>query len=181
MKKYELITDLEVNPAKSKHLVDEFLSNFEEWDKYEDEFINEEKVRMIRNKSKWNEAYLRKHISLLSTNFSKERLQHIKEVIEYLYPEEEIETESIFNKKKIILLIIILLIIFIILIVILLINLSKFFQHPKQNTANKINQEIIEKSAMKEMKKKQTQEVVKETNGTKEKNQTKVIEQNSTK
>jgi len=104
MKKYELIANLEVNLAKSKDLIDKFLDNFDEWDKYEDEFINEEKVEIIKDKSKWNEEYLRKHISLLFSNFSKERLAHIKEVIEYLYREddeiEEIEKESIFDKKK---------------------------------------------------------------------------------
>ena len=102
MKKYELIVELEVTPKKSKELIDEFLNNFEEWDEYKDEFIGSEKVEIIDDKDKWNEEYLRKHISLLSNNFSKKRLKHIKEVIEYLYPynenEEDYEDNSL--KKK---------------------------------------------------------------------------------
>jgi len=153
MKKYELITNLEVNPEKSKQVIDEFLNHFDEWDKYKDEFIGKEKIEIIKNKDKWDGRYLRKHISLLSTNFSKERLEHIKEVIEYLYPEEKIEEESVFNKKKIILLII-----FIILLGIVVLFLSKFFQYYEQNTTKekveKNQTKVIEQNTIKEKVKK---------------------------
>ena len=114
MKKYELITELEVTPKKSKKLIDNFLLFFNEWEEYKDEFIGEEKIEILEDKNKWNESYLRKHISLLSTNFSKKRLEHIKEIIEYLYPneiEEEQQEESTLKKKFIILGIILLIII----------------------------------------------------------------------
>ena len=106
MKKYELIVELEVTPKKSKELIDEFLNNFEEWNEYKDEFIGNEKIEIIDDKNEWDEEYLRKHISLLSNNFSKKRLKHIKEVIEYLYPYEGEDYENNDLKKKLLMIVI---------------------------------------------------------------------------
>ena len=156
MKKYELIAKLEVNPRKSLKLIEEFLEKFDNWDKYKDEYIGDKKIEFLSEES-WNEKYLSEHIAVLNSNFSKERLEHIKEVIEYLYPEEEIEEESIFDKKKMLL----------ITLVILLIGVSLMWKRAK--------------SYFQQLYQEQMKEVVRDINGTKEKNQTKVIEQNSTK
>ena len=167
MKKYELIAELEVTPEKSKKLINDFLNHFNEWDKYEDEFIGEEKIKILNDKNKWNESYLRKHIALLSSNFSKERLEHIKEIIEYLYPYEiEEQKESILKKK----LVVILGIILIGLVLIFLIIFSGRLHQTQP--INQMNQHQTKKDISKNIKqvkmkdKKQTITTVREKNQT---------------
>jgi hypothetical protein len=110
MEKYELISKLEIDPQKALKYIDEFLTNFNEWDEYKDEYIGNEKITIL-DKKYWNEEYLDKHTSLLFSNFSKERLEHIKEIILYLYSNKEKENDEKVNSNFFFMMIMILIVI----------------------------------------------------------------------
>ena len=55
------------------------------FDEYEDKLLRDYIVIINNNKLKWNDEYFKDHLSLLDNNFSKERLEHILEIRNYLY------------------------------------------------------------------------------------------------
>jgi hypothetical protein len=51
---------------------------------YEDKYIRDELITLQVKKEMWTEEYFQKQITLLTTNFSKERLLHCLELREYI-------------------------------------------------------------------------------------------------
>lgn len=58
-------------------------SNFV-FDRYKDEYIGEKLVKISKDKTEWKDDYFIEHISLLNSNFSKERLLHCLELREHI-------------------------------------------------------------------------------------------------
>jgi len=184
MKKYELISKLEVNPRKSLKLIEEFLKKFENWDEYKEEYIGNKKIEF--SEKNWDEKYLYEHIAVLNSNFSKKRLEHIKKVIEYLYPNEiEEQKESILKKKLVVILGILLIGLILIFLIIFsgrLHQTQPINQMNQHQTKKDINKNI---NHMKIKDKNQTMTTVREKNQTikvinKNLNQVKIKEMNQT-
>jgi hypothetical protein len=170
MEKYELISKLEVNPKKALKEIDDFLTNFNEWDEYKDEYIGNEKITILENKEFWNKEYLDSHISLLFSNFSKERLEHINDIIKYLYSDYE-DTKNMemssyaeHSKKKLLILI---------LLIIAIIYIQKKWNHESKdlNTTKTESQKNIIKNIDKNktQEKNLTKKMKNDLNTTKEK------------
>lgn len=91
------------NDKKSLHIIlsDYLIDNFEKFDenikyiqKYTDIFVKYDQKQFENDKEKWNEKYLFDEKGRLITNFSKERVGHIKNIIRKLYPEKNKEPSS---------------------------------------------------------------------------------------
>ena len=82
----------------SDYLLDSF-QKFDENIRYVEEklgiFQLYDNTKFEQDKEKWNEEYLFKEKGRLITNFSKERVEHIKKIIRKLYPEKNKETSRV--------------------------------------------------------------------------------------
>ena len=103
------------NDKKSLYIIlsDYLIEDFKKFDenikyiqKYIDIFVKYDQKQFENDKEKWNEKYLFDEKGRLITNFSKERVEHIKNIIRKLYPEKnkEIPTSTTYstgtNKKR---------------------------------------------------------------------------------
>ena len=103
------------NDKKSLYIIlsDYLIEDFKKFDenikyiqKYIDIFVKHDQKQLEEDKEKWNENYLFLEKGRLITNFSKERVEHIKNIIKKLYPEKnkEIPTSTTYstgtNKKR---------------------------------------------------------------------------------
>ncbi|MEA3512819.1 MAG: hypothetical protein U9R37_04400, partial [Campylobacterota bacterium] len=70
-------------------------SNFE-YDEYENKSLRDYIVTIKQDKSEWNDEYFKDHLALLDNNFSKERLEHILELRDYLYINKTNSKKKIF-------------------------------------------------------------------------------------
>lgn len=93
----------------SDYLIEDFKKfdeNIKYIQKYIDIFVKHDQKQLEEDKEKWNENYLFLEKGRLITNFSKERVEHIKNIIKKLYPEKnkEIPTSTTYstgtNKKR---------------------------------------------------------------------------------
>ena len=91
------------NDKKSLYIIlsDYLIESFEKIDKnieyiqrHMDIFLKYDQKEFEKDKEKWNEKYLFDEKAKLITNFSKERVDHIKNIIRKLYPERNKEFSS---------------------------------------------------------------------------------------
>ncbi len=96
--RFEIITKLTYDVKNKK--IDEYAKTILndpifEYDVYLEKKLNDKFVVIQKDKSKWNEKYFLDHLSLLRNNFSKERLEHVLELREYLYRKSNILTNRV--------------------------------------------------------------------------------------
>ena len=101
IKAYAKNTDKEtLDIILSDYLLDSF-QEFDENIRYVEEklgiFQLYDNTKFEQDKEKWNEEYLYKEKGRLITNFSKERVEHIKKIIRKLYPERNKEISRATN------------------------------------------------------------------------------------
>lgn len=70
-----------------------------------DLFVPHDGREFEMDKSKWDEEYLARMQAQLMSNFSKERVEHLKEVVRYVFPEDDPrrfnrESNNIINRIK---------------------------------------------------------------------------------
>jgi hypothetical protein len=85
--KNELISEFEWDRKSSK--LDKYAKEILEdksflFDVYEDKYIGSKLITIEENKRIWNEEYFLEQITLLNSNFSRERLLHCLELREYI-------------------------------------------------------------------------------------------------
>lgn len=76
---------------------DKFDENIEYAKNYMDIFENYDRKLFEEEKEKWDEKYLFFEKGKLITNFSKERVEHIKKIIRKIYPERNKKMSSSIN------------------------------------------------------------------------------------